>query len=115
MTSSEGQKNLARSLREEGLTFRENVRSLPGTPDIVTDNNRVIFYHGCYWHGHECRITENDSGLKIARRARLRKKDQLVASKLRKLGYQVLTVWECNFQKDPKKEIRRIMSILAFD
>ena len=114
MTSSKGQEKLAQLLRKKGLAFKENVRSLPGTPDIVTSDGQVIFYHGCYWHGHECRVKGNDSGLKIARRARLRKKDQQTASQLRALGYQVLTVWECNFHKNPQKEVDRVISILNF-
>lgn len=36
-----------------GYRFRKNVRSLPGSPDIVMRKyNTVIFIHGCSWHGH---------------------------------------------------------------
>ena len=46
-----------RELWRRGYRYRVNVRSLPGTPDIVLGRYRsVIFVNGCFWHGHEgCR------------------------------------------------------------
>lgn len=46
-----------RYLHSRGYRYRVNVRSLPGTPDIVLRKYRtVIFINGCFWHGHEdCR------------------------------------------------------------
>ncbi len=39
-----------------GFRFRLNVRSLPGSPDIVFPKYRkVIVVHGCYWHRHKCK------------------------------------------------------------
>ncbi len=40
----------------QGFRYRKNVKKLPGKPDIVlTKYKTVIFVHGCYWHGHNCR------------------------------------------------------------
>lgn len=37
-----------------GFRYRVNVKSLPGTPDIVLKKYQtVIFINGCFWHGHE--------------------------------------------------------------
>ena len=37
------------------MRYRKNVRSLPGTPDIVLKKYRtVVFVNGCFWHHHDC-------------------------------------------------------------
>ena len=114
MRTSKGQNKLAQFLRKRGLTFEENVRSLPGSPDILLPSKHAIFYHGCYWHSHECRKKHNESGLAISKRHLIRKKDQRVASELRQMGYHVLTVWECRFKSNPDDEVNRIISIINF-
>src|SRR5450756_426978 len=42
-----------------GLRYRLNVRTLPGTPDLVFAGRRaVLFVHGCFWHRHKnCKST----------------------------------------------------------
>ena len=43
-------------LFSHGFRFRKNVKSLPGTPDIVLSKYKtVIFVNGCFWHHHDCR------------------------------------------------------------
>ena len=44
-----------RLLHRLGYRYRLHRRNLPGTPDIVFGPRRkVIFVHGCFWHGHSC-------------------------------------------------------------
>ncbi len=70
-----------RYLHAAGLRFRLHVRDLPGTPDIVLPKYKtVVFVHGCFWHGHDCKHGDRD-----ARKAQA----------LKKLGWHVETVWEC--------------------
>ena len=41
-------------LHRMGYRFRLHRKDLPGKPDIVLPKYRkVIFVHGCFWHGHE--------------------------------------------------------------
>lgn len=115
MRSSKGQRDLAKLLRARGFTTEENVHHLPGRPDIVLPTMHVVFYHGCYWHQHECLRKAEETGLDVSRRHMIRKKDQKIAAELRKLGYRVLTVWECQFKDDPTKEVDRISAIINFD
>lgn len=43
-------------LFSQGFRFRLYRRDLPGNPDIVLPRFRtVVFVHGCFWHGHDCR------------------------------------------------------------
>ena len=90
-----------------GGSYRRSGKLLPGRPDIVfPGRNVVILVHGCFWHGHDCRLfrwpatradfwREKITG-NIARDARVR--DQLAAS-----GWRVLEVWECQL-KGPDRQ-----------
>lgn len=90
---------LRRWLHATGLRYRLHVRSLPGCPDLVFPRFRaVIFVHGCFWHGHSCRLfrlpdTRRDFWKEKITRNRLR--DQLALERLQVGGWRVLTVWEC--------------------
>jgi DNA mismatch endonuclease (patch repair protein) len=45
-----------RFVHRMGFRYRLHVRALPGSPDLVFPSRRkVIFVHGCFWHGHGCR------------------------------------------------------------
>ena len=83
-----------------GFRFRLHRRDLPGSPDIVLPKYQTaIFVHGCFWHRHKgCRFAYTPK----TRPAFWQKKfsdnvarDQRSARNLRKEGWHVLTVWEC--------------------
>jgi DNA mismatch endonuclease (patch repair protein) len=83
-----------------GFRFRIHVKNLPGTPDIVLPKYKsIILVHGCFWHRHpQCKYaytpkSRQDFWSKKFEANRLR--DQLVLKDLRKLGWSVITVWEC--------------------
>ena len=43
-------------LFNKGYRYRKNVKSLPGTPDIVLSKYKTVVYvNGCFWHGHNCK------------------------------------------------------------
>jgi len=86
--------------RSCGYRFRLNVPDLPGKPDLVfLKRNKAIFVHGCFWHGHNCRRGKNrpHSNLEYWRSKLLRNKgrDRENRKLLRRMGWQVLVVWEC--------------------
>jgi DNA mismatch endonuclease (patch repair protein) len=88
-----------------GLGYRFTVngpknRSLPGKPDIVLPKYRtVIFVHGCFWHGHEnCRVARIPGSRTEWWAAKIggnRIRDIRNEKTLLKLGWHVVTVWEC--------------------
>ena len=87
----------ARTLRALRLTFRRNVRSLPGTPDFVLpDHGVAIFVHGCFWHGcPRCfRGTKRNAAWWREKVRRNRLRDQRKARELRALGFRVVQLWE---------------------
>jgi DNA mismatch endonuclease (patch repair protein) len=43
-----------------GFRYRLHVKNLPGKPDLVfPSRGKIIFVHGCFWHGHWCRAGLN--------------------------------------------------------
>lgn len=90
---------IRRVLRGLGLRYRAHLVSLPGKPDIVIPAHRtVIRVHGCFWHGHKCRRGRLPASNRSYWRAKIntnRLRDRRTEAQLRKLGWSVLTVWEC--------------------
>ena len=83
-----------------GYRFRLHNKSLPGTPDLVfTRLRKIIFVHGCFWHGHGCargnRMPKSNRDYWNAKITRNRERDQLNLTKLEALGWEAWIVWEC--------------------
>lgn len=94
---------VAKYLFSQGFRYRRNVKNLPGTPDIVLRKyNTVIFVNGCFWHMHEgCEyfVWPKDNA-EFWRNKLLRNKERDVEKieQLKKLGWTVLIVWECQLK-----------------
>ncbi|MDN0107741.1 DNA mismatch endonuclease Vsr [Yersinia rochesterensis] len=90
---------LAKILDLLGLSYRVQIRELPGKPDFVIDDYRaIIFVHGCFWHKHNCYLfktpaTRTDFWLKKIQENV--KRDNDVIKHLSADGWKVLVVWEC--------------------
>lgn len=100
-----------------GYRFRLHVASLPGKPDIVLPRLKsIIEVHGCFWHQHSGCIDSHipKSHLKYwgPKLERNQLRDKANGRRLRKLGWKVWVVWECE-TKDPAKLSRRIARFLA--
>ncbi len=100
-----------------GFRFRLNRKDLPGKPDLVFPRLRkVIFVHGCFWHTHSCRRgqstpTTNAKFWKTKRQSNaVRDRSNLRA--LRRAGWKVLVVWECQIRKLGSLE-KRLTTFLA--
>lgn len=99
-----------------GFRFRKNRTDLPGRPDIVLPRHRkVIFVHGCFWHGHKnCRRAGRPSSNKAFWQKKLDgniARDRQNVRMLRKQGWQVMIIWECQIRND-KQLLNRIKSFL---
>lgn len=82
-----------------GYRHRLHVRSLPGTPDLVYPRLRkIIEVRGCFWHMHpcgRCRIPATRRNYWLAKLRRNAQRDKAMLRKLRRDGWKVLVVWEC--------------------
>ena len=105
-----------RLLHNLGYRFRLHRRDLPGTPDIVfPSRHKVIFVNGCFWHAHGCRIgrpPKSRPEFWLPKLGRNRCKDKRDRKALRKLGWQVLTVWQCQTKATDRLRTR-IISFLG--
>lgn len=101
-----------------GFRFRLHRTDLPGKPDLsFVGRRKVILVHGCFWHGHGCKIgrlpkTNLDFwGPKIARN---RERDLEVEAALVAAGWEVLTVWQCETKTRDLDGLReRIVNFLG--
>lgn len=90
-----------RYLFSRGYRYRKNVKGLPGTPDIVLRKyGIVIFIHGCFWHGHEVDGTMPKTNREFWKNKIERNKlrDERNKEELRKMGWSVIIVWECQLK-----------------
>ena len=92
-------------LHRMGYRFRIHPKGLPGKPDIVLPKyHTTIFVHGCFWHGHEqCKDfappkTRTEWWLDKVNRNK--EKDIENVTRLKKLGWRVIVVWECELTPD---------------
>jgi len=88
-----------RLLHRLGYRFRLHQRGLPGVPDIVLPKHRtVIFVQGCFWHQHSCKLGKAPKSNReywLPKLKRNRERDARNIRELRRLGWQVIIVWEC--------------------
>lgn len=116
-TETSPERKVRSMLHRAGYRFRKNVSTLPGKPDIVLPKYRtVIFVHGCFWHRHKgCKqATTPGTNTEFWQKKFERNvaNDRKHARQLRRLGWHVITVWECQLEK-PDKVLQRLENLLT--
>lgn len=107
-------------LHKMGFRFRNNVRNIKGTPDIVLKKySALIFIHGCFWHGHNCRYFKVPATRRefwLSKIEGNRKRDAATISVLKKAEWRICIVWECAIRSPTRIEnITQISSWLTSD
>jgi DNA mismatch endonuclease (patch repair protein) len=90
-------------LFSNGYRYRLHSSKIPGNPDIVLPRYKaVIFVHGCFWHGHqECRYSvspKSNQDYWVPKINRNKQRDLCSSVRIRDLGWQVITIWECELK-----------------
>lgn len=103
-------------LHAAGYRFRLHRKDLPGKPDIVLPKYRtVIFVHGCFWHQHkQCKAAARPTSRQEYWQVKLDRnieRDAANQAQLREMGWQVLTVWECEI-KPTDSLLARLQQVL---
>ena len=96
-------------LFSRGLRFRKNDKRYPGRPDVVLPKyNTVVFVHGCFWHLHEdCKYAKMPKSNVEYWEKKLygnRERDKRNKKELEDMGWNVITVWECDLKKDNREK-----------
>jgi DNA mismatch endonuclease (patch repair protein) len=91
---------VARTLRKLGLGYRRNVKSLPGSPDFANRSRKwAIFVNGCFWHNHtnchRATVPKANRPFWVDKFVANRRRDAKAIQALRKVGFKVVVVWEC--------------------
>ena len=106
-----------RTLHRLGYRYRLHSRDLPGRPDLVFSSRRkVLFVNGCFWHWHagcsRARVPSSNPDFWLAKLQRNRQRDAESIADLRDLGWESLTVWECEL-RDMESTMARVVSFLG--
>ncbi len=88
-----------------GYRYRLHRADLPGKPDLVFPSRRkIIFVHGCFWHGHDCqrgsRAPKNNAAYWRKKISGNKDRDGRNIKALRAANWRVLVVWECGTRKE---------------
>lgn len=83
-----------------GFRYRLHGKDLPGCPDLVfRRSKRVIFVNGCFWHFHaNCKggkLPKSKLDYWIPKLEKNRARDRKSARLLRKAGWKILVIWDC--------------------
>lgn len=83
--------------------YRLHRKELPGKPDIAfLGTHKVIFIHGCFWHGHVCprgdRVPTTNTEYWLHKIEGNRQRDLRHQTDLSRHGWSSLTIWECELR-----------------
>jgi DNA mismatch endonuclease (patch repair protein) len=94
-----------------GYRYRLHRKDLPGKPDLVfSSRKKVIFVHGCFWHGHNCargaRVPKVNRDYWQEKIRRNKERDKKSRKSLLKDGWNVLEIWECELKNKQAASIK---------
>lgn len=107
-----------RILRELGYVgYRLHRRDIAGCPDVAFISRRkAIFVHGCFWHGHQCklgaRVPKSNTAYWLEKVAKNKLRDNESHRELRAENWLVLVIWECEV-RDKATLSRKISDFMA--
>lgn len=71
---------------------------------VFPSRRKAIFIHGCWWHQHRCKRGNRRPATRreywLPKLEANKRRDAETRSKLRRMGWRTLVVWECQ-TKDP--------------
>lgn len=102
-------------LFNKGLRYRVNYK-ITGRPDIVFPAKKIaIFINGCFWHKHNCDnsvIPKSNREFWKNKLADNVKRDKDVEKKLKREGWKVYKIWECEIQNPNKKSLDKMIKFI---
>lgn len=112
------EKAMRAALSAAGLRgYRLHYAKVPGKPDIAFVSRKVaVFVHGCFWHQCPHCQPQRPKANKSFWRKKLDRnveRDGEKVKALRKLGWRVITVWDCRLKQSQVRETDRVMKALA--
>jgi len=106
---------LAKLMRAEGIRGWRRHLPIPGRPDFSFQKQKVaVFVDGCFWHGcPRCfRLPKQNRAFWKAKIEGNRKRDRSVNVRLRRLGWKVVRIKECQL-KDSERVVGRVAEAIG--
>lgn len=108
---------LRKALRQKGLRYRKNVKSVFGHPDIAFIGKKVaVFCDSEFWHGYDWEHRKEDFKVRqdfwIPKIERNRKRDREVNEKLINDGWVVLRFWGKEIKNNLENCVSQIIKML---
>lgn len=108
---------IRKALHARGFRFRLHAKGLPGKPDLIFQKYKaVIFVHGCFWHGHNCKyfkVPQTRTNFWLEKIGQTRFRDERQELALRALGWRVMTVWECEIRAAKRQNGETLIDLIA--
>lgn len=96
--------------------YRLHYKKIPGRPDICFVSKKIaIFVNGCFWHRCpicDYKLPKNNQDFWVAKFGKNQERDKRKSEQLRNLGWEVVTIWECEIKKDLKSVLEKIEEYL---
>jgi DNA mismatch endonuclease Vsr len=90
-------------LRDIGVEYEREKELLNCRPDIIIpDIRKVIFIHGCFWHGHSCKrgkLPETNKLFWENKITKNKERDLRNYTELSNAGWEYLVIWGCEIKK----------------
>lgn len=114
------EKRVRSILHRLGFRFTLRQVGLPGKPDVVLPRRRtVVFVNGCFWHQHAgCQnavLPKTRTDFWVSKLTGNTDRDQRNSAALRRLGWRVLVVWECELVDEAKLERKLLRKLRSAD
>lgn len=112
------EKLLRKELWRENLRgFRLHYKNIPGRPDIVfTKNKLAVFVNGCFWHrcpNCQLPLPKSNSDFWEEKFEKNTIRDKMKIDLLKKEGWEVIVIWECQIKENINKSILEIKKIIS--
>ncbi|MDR1296303.1 MAG: very short patch repair endonuclease [Deltaproteobacteria bacterium] len=93
---------------ERGVKGWRRNYDVRGHPDFIFPKRKIaVFVDGCFWHGHDCRLSRPKQNAEFwaAKLERNMSRDKTVAREFERRGWTVVRIWECELKKKNLPEL----------
>lgn len=114
-TGTTPERTVMKALKKKKIYFAAHVSKIIGKPDIVFRRKRVaIFIDSDFWHGHPKRYIKPKSNLSYWKKKieANRKRDKLVNSELKSMGWTIIRLWEYDIKHNFEKSFQKILDVI---
>ncbi|MCL4200395.1 DNA mismatch endonuclease Vsr [Patescibacteria group bacterium] len=106
-----------KALYKLGFRYRIHL-PIKGKPDITFPSKKIaIFINGCFWHGHinciDGHIPKSNRSYWEKKITMNKRRDRLVKMALRKSGWKIVTIWECQISRSLNRQVVIVKKLIA--